>query len=229
MVTGGNRLWQVWRAASRLRFRRWRTTVPISQGFGFDRGQPIDRYYIDRFLTDRREDVRGRVLEVGDDRYTRQFGSSVDQGDVLHAVVGAPGATLIGDLVSGDGLPDETFDCIIATQTLHVLYDVVAAAGNLVRMLKPGGTLLLTVPGISQVSRWDSDQWGDYWRFTAMAAERVMRDAGAVNVNVVTYGNVLAASAFLHGLAADELRPHELDSHDRDYQVLVAVQAKRSA
>jgi hypothetical protein len=44
-------------------------------------------------------------------------------------------------------------------------------------------------------------------------------------VSVAPYGNVLSAIAFLHGLAAEELRPEELDHHDPDYQVLIAVRA----
>jgi len=45
------------------------------------------------------------------------------------------------------------------------------------------------------------------------------------NISVSAYGNVLAAVAFLYGLAESELRPSELDTHDPQYPVIVAARA----
>src|SRR4029453_14668409 len=41
-----------------------RRTRPLSNDFGYDRGTPVDRYYIERFLARHQSDVKGRVLEV---------------------------------------------------------------------------------------------------------------------------------------------------------------------
>jgi hypothetical protein len=72
------------------------------------------------------------------------------------------------------------------------------------------------------------DRWGDYWRFTDASARRLFAEVfGADNVTVTTYGNVLTACAFLHGLAAHELRAEELDHHDPDYQVIIGIRAIR--
>jgi hypothetical protein len=38
---------------------------PISRAFGYDRGTPIDRYYLDRFLDEHNGDIRGRVTIPG--------------------------------------------------------------------------------------------------------------------------------------------------------------------
>ena len=43
---------------------------PLSPQWGWDRGTPIDRHYIERFLETHRRDVRGSVLEVRDSNYT---------------------------------------------------------------------------------------------------------------------------------------------------------------
>ena len=48
------------------------------------------------------------------------------------------------------------------------------------------------------------------------------------DVTVEARGNVLAATAFLHGLVAEDLRSEELDYHDRDYQVSILVRAQKS-
>jgi hypothetical protein len=216
-----------WPPVGWVRFGSLRRGQPISRLFGFDRGQPIDRYYIETFLAEHAGDIRGRVLEVADPGYTRKFGGTrVVRSDVLHAVAGNPDATLIGDLGTGAGIPKASFDCTILTQTLQFIYDMQDAVKTIHDALKPAGAALLTFPGVSQISRYDMDRWGDYWRFTDASAKRLFGDVfGPENVTVVTYGNVLAACAFLHGLAAHELTKAELDCHDADYQVIIGVRA----
>ena len=202
---------------------------PISRRFGIDRGQCIDRYYIEQFLESYREAVRGRVLEIADREYTERFGGGrVTRSDVLHFKEGNPKATLVADLARGENLPSESFDCVILTQTLQHIYEVGSAVQTLQRILKPGGVILATFPGISQISRYDMDRWGDYWRFTTLSAQRLFGEAfGTGNIKVTAYGNVLAAMAFLQGLAAHELKREELDYIDPDYQLVVTVRATK--
>jgi SAM-dependent methyltransferase len=210
-----------------VRFGDLRRLKPISRVFGFDRGLCIDRYYIENFLAKHAEDIRGHVLEIGDDTYTRRFGGDrVARSDVLHVQEGNPKATIVADLTCADSIPSDTFDCIIFTQTLQFIYDVRAAIRHLHRILKPGGVLLATFPGISQISRYDMDRWGDYWRFTTLSARMLFEEVfPSGNVTVRAYGNVLAAVAFLHGLSAEELRREELDYHDPDYELIITLRA----
>lgn len=202
---------------------------PVSRVFGFDRGLCIDRHYIEEFLRLHGADISGRVMEVGDSTYTHRFGGErVTFCDVLHAVPGNPQATLVGDLSTGEGIPKDTFDCMILTQTFPFIYSVKEAVLNSYLALKPGGVLLATFPGISQISKYDMERWGDYWRFTDASAGRLFGEVfGPENIQIETYGNVLVACAFLHGLAAQELRPHQLEYQDPDYQVLITVRAVR--
>jgi SAM-dependent methyltransferase len=222
-----------------------RRMAPISRHYGMDRGLPVDRYYVEDFLHRHGGssgygggDIQGHVLEVGGDDYARRFGgwtgapdgdSAITALDVLHADASNPIATIVGDLATGAGIPEDSFDCVICTQTLHVIYEVEAAIATLQRMLKPGGVALVTIPGITQTCRPDRDLWGDYWRFTTLSARRLFESAFAPEgVSVEAYGNVLAASAFLYGLAAEELRREELEPRDPDYEMLIAVRSQRS-
>lgn len=212
-------------------FGNLKRLTPISMTFGFDRGQPIDRYYIESFLETNRKDIRGQVLEIGGSEYTRSYGSEhVTQSDVLHAEAGNPQATLVGNLATGEGIPDLSFDCMILTQTFSFIYDVKEAVTRSYNKLKSGGVLLATFPGISQISRYDMDRWGDFWRFTDTSARRLFGDVfGIENITIEVHGNVLVACALLQGLASRELTKDELDYNDPDYQVLVTVRAvKRS-
>jgi len=209
-----------------FRARLFAGLEPASRKFGFDRGEPIDRYYIEGFLDRNRSDIKGRVLEIGSPEYTRRFGTSVVQSDVLHAEAGNPHATLVGDLATGEGIPDGAFDCLILTQTLPFIFDMSGAVAQSYTKLKPGGALLATLPGISQISRYDMDRWGDFWRFTDASARQLFGATfGLDNVAIETYGNVLVACAFLHGLASREFTRRELDHRDLDYQVLITVRA----
>ncbi len=221
--------WAVRPAVGGVRMGGLRRVTPISRSFGFDRGQPIDRYYIERFLNEHQADIHGRVLEVGDAYYTCRFGGDrVVRSDVLHAVTGNGGATIVGDLSTGRGLPEGVFDCAILTQVLPFIFDVRGAVQGCWRSLRPGGVVLATVGGISQISRHDMDRWGDYWRFTSLSVSRLFgRVFGDDRVAVTTYGNVLSATGLLYGLAAEEFSAAELDHRDRDYEVLIAVRAVR--
>jgi peptidoglycan/xylan/chitin deacetylase (PgdA/CDA1 family) len=216
-----------------VRFGDLRRLTPVSKRFGFDRGLPVDRQYIENFLHRHggpSGDIRGHVLEVGEDTYTRGFGAGVTRVDVLHVDDSNPQATIVADLAQADHIKTNSFDCVICTQTLLLIYDVHAAIATLERILRPGGVLLATVPGISKICRPEVDLWGDYWRFTSLSARRLFEDAfPPANVKVEAYGNVLAATAFLHGLAAEELRPEELELRDPDFEVLIAVRAVKDA
>jgi SAM-dependent methyltransferase len=145
--------------------------------------------------------------------------------DILHVVEGNPAATIVADLAQADHIPSNLFDCIILTQTLHLVYNVDAALQTLCRILKPGGVLLATFPGISQLS---IDEWSEcwYWSFTLHSACRMFEKVfPAKDLEIQSHGNVLVATAFLHGLAADELDPDELDHSDLQYQTLITVRA----
>ncbi|HEX7120010.1 MAG TPA: methyltransferase domain-containing protein [Longimicrobiales bacterium] len=213
-----------------VRFGSLRRVRPVCPDWGFSRGRPIDRYYIERFLAAHAADIRGRVLEIGADTYTRAFGGArVTHRDVLHVAEAGPGTTIVADLADGAGLDSDAFDCAIITQTLQCIYDVAAAARTIHRILRPGGVALVTVPGISKISRHDMDRWGYYWSFTTASAHRLFQEAFfGGEVRVAAHGNVLVASAFLHGLAAEELRPRELDHVDPDFEVVITVRARKA-
>jgi hypothetical protein len=234
---GGKRYRQLvaWPPVGLGRIGGLRRVTPVSRVFGSDRGDPIDRYYIDDFMHRHAGApgyapgvVRGRVLEIGEPLYAERFADRgrLERIEILDASPTNPRATVVADLTDAPELASESFDCVICTQTLLLIYEVRSAVRTLHRILKPGGTLLVTVPGVSQICHPDMESWGDFWRFTSLSARRMFEEFfDPSEVTVETYGNVLTASAFLYGLAAQDLRGSELDVRDPDYQLLIAVKA----
>jgi SAM-dependent methyltransferase len=210
-------------------FARPRRVERVSRCWGYDRGSPVDRRYIESFLARHAADVRGRVLEIGDATYTRRFGAGrVEEVDVLDVSADNPAATIVADLARADHLPPDRFDCIIFTQTLHLIFDHAAAIRTLQRILKPEGVILATFPGISPISlRELPGLWN--WNFTSNSATRIFESAfPGGDVRVESLGNALTASAFLYGLAAEDLEPAEFNLHDPEIEMLVAVRAVKA-
>lgn len=205
----------------------FRRLEPFSRVLGYDRGtQSIARYYIDNFYTQSAAYIKGNILEIGDDTYTKRHGLSVLKSDVLHVVEGNPKATVVADLTKPNQIPDNFYDCVILPQTLPFIYDYKAALKDAYRILKPGGAMLVTLSGISQISRYDMDRWGDYWRFTSKSARMDFESLfSKENIKVQTYGNVLSTISFLEGLASKELKKKELDYCDPDYEMIISVLA----
>ena len=198
--------------------------TPFSTSFGYDRGGPVDRYYIEAFLKQESGCITGRVLEIGDNSYTLLYGrGKVTTSDILHVDEKNSAATFIGDISNAPHIPPDIFDCIILTQTLHLIYDFKEALKTCHRILKPGGTLLLTVPYITSI---DHGEWNStwYWAFTDKAFIPLMAETfPGSQVKVQSFGNVFAASAFLYGMGVPEVSKEKLDYHDPHFQVIITV------
>lgn len=212
-------------------FGSLRRLTPISPIFGKDRDLiSVERYYIESFLQKYATDIKGRVLEFGDPNYTEKFGTGVTHSDVLNYVEGNPKATIVADITDAPHIADNTFDCIIITQTLQMIMDVDAAIRTLHRVLKPGGVVLATSHGITPIARREGvDDWGEYWHFTGQSSKHLFGKQFARDLlTIETYGNVLSTIASLHGLAASELTDDELNYCDPKYELLVMVRAQKA-
>ncbi len=227
-VADGVGRFSVWPPVGFVRFGSLRRATPIAPMWPPRFGRPIDRYYIDRFVEHNAEAISGEVLEVGDLDYTNRFGGPGITGrSILHSPIDAgPGETYATDLADGTGLPSSHFDCVVLPQTLLFIYDVRAAVATLHRILAPGGVLLVTVPGITQIVPEDRDRWGQFWSFTTDSLHRLFDDEfGPENVTIDSHGTVKTAVAFLHGLAVEDLRAKDFATDDPSYPLLLTVRA----
>lgn len=202
--------------------------IPICRNFGITRGTPVDRIYIEKFLDKYKLDVRGDVLEIAENTYTLKYGEDrLEHSYMLH-VKGWGKNVICGNLETGEGIKENQFDSAILTQTMMFIFNLDAVAKNIYKMLKPGGTALITVSGISQISRYDAENWGCYWGFYKDSLMRLFQKYfEEKNIVIETYGNVKTATALLYGLCAEELSKEAFDKDDEQYPVVYGIRVNK--
>jgi SAM-dependent methyltransferase len=199
---------------------------PISPTWGFDRGLPIHRYYLEKFLAENSSDIRGHCMEFQEDSYASRFGGkAVTRLDILNLDGSLPQTTLQADLTKPNTLPSDQFDCIICTHVLHLIPEVEKAIPELYRILKPNGALLVGGAQIGMCSR----RVPEYYRFTAEGLRCLLERAFAPG-HVVTrsYGNSLTGAGEIRGLASHEFSEQELNWNDDKFAVEVCARAVKS-
>lgn len=197
---------------------------PVSKLFGSERGKAVDRKYIEIFLGENKGYIKGTVLEVLNNKYTKMFGGDKVDKSVVSHVNGWGSNTVLCNFETGEGVTEETYDCIICTQTLQYIYDVRTAVKNLYTMLKTGGTVLITVPGIKPICEYDDSHWGEYWSFTVKSVERLIDEVcGLQNATISSCGNVKTATAYMYGICVEELEEFDFKYNDARYPFIITA------
>src|SRR5207248_2911641 len=121
--------------------------------------------------------------------------------------------------------PEGSFDCIVCTHVLHIVYELGKIVTEMHRILKPGGVLLVAVPCVSMYEPREQE----LWRFTPEGLRRVLASAfGAGNVIVHAFGNSLTAAGEIRGLVVEEFTHDELEHQDEHFPVEVCGRAVRA-
>ena len=198
----------------------------LSNDFGFSRGTPVDRYYIDQFLSDHSNVITGTCMEFGDLSYIHKYGFSVTDKITFNysEISSMTGKSYTGDMSKIETIPSNIFDCIVCINVMNFIYDIPAAMAGLYKILKVDGSVILTVAGpTAHISRYDMDRWGDYWRISDKALLRLSKEAGFSIQKVASYGNAYSASAQLNGFCSEELDSSQLFNSHPDYPLVVAL------
>lgn len=194
-----------------------------------DRGTSIGRWYHLQFLDAHRADVRGRILEVGDPRYTERFGHDVERVDILDIRTDNDRATLVGDLSDPGWIPEGVFDCVIAPGTLQYVEDPITGLASLWKAVAPGGNLLVNLPAIHKGDEHrvvPSDRWRLQRPGIVTWLEMAKVDG---DFEIAGYGNVLACVAALMQVSAEEMDPADLAYQDPNYVLEYWVRVHRAA
>lgn len=193
---------------------------PLSPKYGMNRGVPIDRYYIGKFLLEHKKDIKGVCLEIRDNRYGQEYASQIEKLDILDLDPSNQLANLHGDLRALNNILDNTYDCIILTQVLQYIDNLTLTVKECRRILKPDGILLITVPTFSRLD----PKATEYWRFTAKGLEYLLKPIfGPEKIETKSYGNVLSGLGFWVGQSTEELSSKKLDYKDEMFPITIAA------
>lgn len=147
-----------------------------------------------------------RVLDAGagDAPYRELFSHcdyiTSDWAGSMHA--GARSADIIAPI---EALPvdDDAFETVVCTEVLEHVARPAVAAGELFRVLAPGGRIWVTVPFVWELH----EEPHDYFRYTSHGLRQVLEDAGFVDVTVrpltgyfATLGQVTRAYGSITGV-----------------------------
>lgn len=201
---------------------------PISEQFATERGTPVDRIYIEKFLSKCKEYIQGDVLEIEDAFYTKKYGQNqVKKSIVMDVSKKESQIDFNANIETGEGIRDQVADCFILTQTLMYIFDLKAAAHNIIRLLKPGGIVLITCSCLSQNSKRCMDNYGSYFNFNAAVFEKMFIGEAATVIKSGSYGNVKTVTAHLVGMCAEDLRKEDFEMDDKYYPLIVYAVVKR--
>ena len=153
----------------------------------------VRRRLLDRDLDTESGNLSGRVLEIGGGRLGRRglfrpqsagisawFYLDCDAARSPHVCADACGLALLGS----------SFDSVVCLEVLEYVWQPGAALAEIARVLKPGGTLLLSTPFLHRI-----DDPGDYWRFSEPALRRLLHESGFEVVRCVAQGHALGVAA----------------------------------
>ena len=205
-----------------VRFGDFGRLWPFSQRFGFDRGAPVDRYYLQQFVRSIRPIVRGRCLEIGGSLKNNWFYRfDVDEFRTLELEQSKRADDLVGDAADPGVLDPASWDSILAFHVLEHCPNPFAVVSNMCAWLKAGGHACIVVPCAQRVH----NHPGDYWRFMPDGLRVLFRDFSEVDVS--TYGNPLTVVSNYVGLSHTELVAEDMDAVHPDYPVLACVVARK--
>ena len=149
-----------------------------------------------RFLKPLLPTWRGRVLDVGAGAAPwRELLTNSDYVGTDVATAGEFGMRRVPGVIYYDGsvLPfaDRSFDHVVCTEVIEHVPDPVAFAADLHRVLRPGGSLALTVPWSARLHHLPND----YHRFTRYRLGALLSEAGFSAIAITERGNDVAVIA----------------------------------
>ena len=195
---------------------------PLCNLFGFTRGIPIDRYYLDKFISEIRPQVTGTVLEVGgllQNRELYQFSQATEYHTL--DIAANPGVTQIGDVHDLAMFKPNSLDAVVIFNVLEHCHNPWIVVKNIYIWLKEGGKCFCMVPSAQRLH----DFPGDYWRPLPDGMQQLFQDFRQRKLYV--YGNPMTVIASFMGISAQELSHEELNDFHPDYPVTTCMVARK--
>ena len=199
---------------------------PISDYCGFERGRPLDRYYIDKFIKENQSSIKGFILEFLEPEYASVYAEPTSKIETMDIDITNKSATIIGDIRNAYNIQSSYFDCIIATQLLQFIDDLDASLSELIRILKPGGVMLISVPSVSRIDPIAGVD-GDYWRFTCSSLTYLLTKHKDVTFTINSAGNLYAIGISLLGGTVEDANVAKLSYNDQNFPLVIFAKVSK--
>ena len=201
-----------------------RRTKPLSCNFGFERGTPVDRFYLHKFLEQNKHFITKDVLEIQVSDCSKQYGHNVLQQHTVDIIPNF-NPTYLCDLAQSEAIiPSNAYDCFLMPNTLCVLKDIQICLTQAQRILKPGGVILATTVSFAPLC----PDVPDYWHMSKAGWEEIVKKSlNQCDVKIQSFGNSLIAMAAMLGLAMEELDPKEFEYQDPRFPVSITLWAQK--
>lgn len=134
--------------------------------------------------------VSGRLIDLGCGSmpYKSLIADRVNAYDSLDAYPHSSELTYVGDIQNMSMIAAETYDSAICLEVLEHVPDPFRAAAEILRILKPGGILVLSVPHLSRLH----GEPHDYYRFTRYGVRRLLEKSGFTVLSLETRGGLFS-------------------------------------
>lgn len=170
-----------------LRSRGW---FPIRGNMGNGIGKSMSRYYVEEFIQSHKSEISGDIVEIGRNVYRDTIPQENINSYLCLDIEEYPDVDIVADVQHMPQVHDEIFDSVICTQVLEHVPNPFLAINELYRVLRPGGTLFLTVPFLNNLHM----KPHDYWRFTEYSMRLLLNSFASVRTTShgSTYYHILA-------------------------------------
>ena len=183
--------------------------------FGLLRGTPVDRILIGSYLksvklTKLQNSKEANFLEIGSTEYSKLLAVSPRHFKFIYSQnknIKLKKNKLVGDIYLG--FPKEYnnfFDLIVLTQFLSFLKKPEIIMVNIIKSLKPNGTIVGSEPFLMPVSTYDDQNWGDYRRYTKSGLNELFLSLDQnIEFKINEVGNALTSSMSILGYSYEDL------------------------
>ncbi|MEK7600453.1 MAG: class I SAM-dependent methyltransferase [Patescibacteria group bacterium] len=147
----------------------------------------IDRMLLDQHIKEHASHIVGAVLDVGAGSVARYRHYFTFDSYIRMDIQKEDGIDVVGS-AERIPFPDTSFDGIVCTQVLEHVVHPEQAMREMSRVLRPGGTMLLTVPQACELH----EEPYDFSRFTKYWIESIARECGLTVARVVPRGGMFS-------------------------------------
>ncbi|MBN2004374.1 MAG: class I SAM-dependent methyltransferase [Anaerolineae bacterium] len=123
-----------------------------------------------------RRTLTGRLIDIGcgDMPFRDYVGSQVTAYDSLDVAPRSEDVTFVGDVHDMRMIASADYDAAVCFEVLEHVADPFQAMSEIARILRPGGTFIISVPHLSRLH----DVPHDYYRFTRYGLRHMLEQAG---------------------------------------------------